>query len=197
VVSNVKELDQLLHERFDISRDDFVAALRTLPSVRPWATTLTDEEARLLDDADFGEDPDAYVAAGVEIAGHAGRLAVTALTAAEVKEALGISDSRIRQKRLALELWAIPDGPTWLFPISQFDSDPKTGLPSRQVRGLAEVFKALPADLHPVAVDGFLHTLQPELERGGQQYCPLDWLRDGGDVDGVITAALASDWYGR
>ena len=195
-MSNLKELDQLLHERFDIGRDDFVAALRTLPSVRPWATTLTDEEARLLDDSDFAEDPEAYLAAGTEIAGHAGRLTVTALTAAEVKEALGISDSRIRQKRLARELWAI-GGTTWLFPISQFDSDPKTGLPFRQVRGLAEVFKALPDDLHPVAVDGFLHTLQPELERGGQQYCPLDWLRDGGDVASVVAAAAAADWYGR
>lgn len=196
-MSNRGELDQLLHERFDISRDDFVAALRTLPSVRPWATTLTDEEARLLDDSDFDEDPEAYAAAVAEIAGHAGRLAVTALTAAGVKQALGISDSRIRQKRLARELWAIPDGATWLFPISQFDSDPRAGQPCRQVRGLAEVFKALPSDLHPVAVDGFLRTVQPELERGGHQYCPLDWLRDGGDVDSVIAAALASDWYGR
>lgn len=197
MVTTIHELDQLLHERFEISRDDFVAALKTLPSVRPWATTLTEEEARLLDDADFGEDPEAYIAAGTEIAGHAGRLAVTALTSAEVKSALGLSDSRIRQKRLARELWAIPDGQTWLFPIVQFDSDPKTGLPYRQVRGLAEVFKALPEDLHPVAVDGFLHTPQPELERAGHHLAPLDWLREGGDVSAVIAAAQASDWYGR
>ena len=191
------ELDQLLHERFDISSDDFVAALKTLPSVRPWATTLTQEEARLLDDADFGEDPEAYIAAGTEIAGHAGRLAVTALTTAAVRTALGLSDSRIRQKRLARELWAIPDGQTWLFPISQFESDPKSGVPYRQVRGLAEVLKALPDDLHPVAVDGFLHTRQPELERDGHELTPLDWLREGGDVQHVIAAAQAIDWYGR
>ncbi|ART68349.1 hypothetical protein BTO20_06945 [Mycobacterium dioxanotrophicus] len=196
-MSTVSELDQLLRERFDITRDEFVAALRMLPSVRPWATSLTEEEAQLLDDADFGEDAEAYVAAGAEIAGHAGRLAVTALTSAEVKTALGLSDSRVRQKRLARELWAIPDGQTWLFPISQFDSDPKTGLPFRQVRGLAEVFKSLPEDPHPVAVDGFLHTRQPELERDGHALAPLDWLREGGDVTNVIAAALASDWYGR
>jgi hypothetical protein len=196
-MSTVSELDQLLRERFDITRDDFVAALRMLPSVRPWATSLSEEEAQLLDDADFGEDAEAYVAAGAEIAGHAGRLAVTALTSAQVRAALGLSDSRVRQKRLARELWAIPDGQTWLFPISQFDSDPKTGLPFRQVRGLAEVFKSLPEDLHPVAVDGFLHTRQPELERDGHALAPLDWLREGGDVTNVIAAALASDWYGR
>lgn len=196
-MSTIHELDQLLRERFDISRDDFVAALRTLPSLPPWATTLTEEEARLLDDADFREDPGAYVAAGTKIAAHAGRLAVTAYTAEAVKAALGITDSRVRQKRLARELWAIPDGQSWLFPAAQFDDDPKTGLPCRQVRGLAEVFKALPPDLHPVAVDGFLHTPQPGLYQGGRHQAPLDWLRDGGDVEAVVAAAQAVDWYGR
>jgi hypothetical protein len=190
------ELDQLLHERFEISRADFVAALRTLPAVRPWATTLTPDEARLLDDADFREDAAAYIAAGAEIAGHAGRLAVSAFTAEEVSSGLGISDSRVRQKRAAGELWAIADGQSWLFPLSQFDIDEKTGRPVRQVRGLAQVFKALPADLHPVAVDGFLHTPQPDLYHGRAQ-SPLDWLRDGGDVAAVVAAATTVDWYGR
>lgn len=195
-MSSSRELEQLLHERFDIGRDAFVAALKTLPTMRPWATTLTADEARLLDDGDFQEDPDAYVAAGAEIAGHAGRLAVSAFTADEVKSGLGISDSRVRQKRAARELWAIPDGQSWLFPLSQFDTDEKTGGPIRQVRGLAQVFKALPADLHPVAVDGFLHTPQPDLYHGRAQ-SPLDWLRDGGEVDAVVAAAAAADWYGR
>lgn len=190
------ELDALLLERFEISRDDFVAALRTLPSLRPWATALTAEEARLLDDADFQEDAGAYVAAGTEIAGHAGKLAVSAFTAEEVRSGLGISDSRVRQKRAARELWAIPDGQSWLFPISQFDTDPTTGGPLRQVRGLADVFKVLPPDLHPVAVDGFLHTPQPDLVEGSAR-TPLEWLRDGGDVDAVVHAAEAADWYGR
>ncbi|MUL48412.1 hypothetical protein FZI85_27870 [Mycobacterium sp. CBMA293] len=196
-MSTINELDQLLHDRFDISRDDFVAALRTLPSVRPWATTLSDDEARLLDDADFDEDPQAYIAAGTEIAGHVGRLAVSAYTPDEVKTILDISDSRVRQKRLARELWAIPDGQSWLFPAPQFETNPTTGRPFRQVRGLSDVFKSLPDDLHPVAVDGFLHTPQPELNRDGRDQAPLDWLRDGGDVDAVIAAALASDWYSR
>ena len=36
------ELDQLLRKRFDISPEDFVAILRTLPAVHPWAATLTE-----------------------------------------------------------------------------------------------------------------------------------------------------------
>lgn len=190
------ELDQLLRDRFGIGRDDFVAALKTLPLVRPWATRLTEEEARLLDDVDFGEVHVAHIAASAEIAGHAGRLAVTALTTAEVKTALGLSDVQIRQKRLARELWAIPDGQTWIYPISQFELNPETGLPFRQLRGLAEVLAALPDDLNPVAVDGFLHTQQADLERDGHAQTPLKWLRDGGDVINVVAAALACQWHG-
>lgn len=151
----------------------------------------------MLDDADFREDPAAYIAAGAEIAGHAGRLAVSAFTADEVATGLGISDSRVRQKRAARELWAIPDGQSWLFPVSQFDTDPNTGGPLRQVRGLAQVFQALPPDLHPVAVDGFLHTPQPDLDHGRGAQSPLDWLRDGGDVALAVAAAQAADWYSR
>ncbi len=196
-MSTIKELDQLLHERFEISRDDFVAALRTLPAVRPWASTLSEGEARLLDDADFREDPQAYIRAAADIAGHLGHLAVTACTPAEVETILGITASRVRQKRLARELWAIPDGQSWLFPVAQFETNPETGLLFRQVRGLADVFKALPADLHPVAVAGFLQTPQPELSRAGRDQAPLEWLRDGGPVEAVISAANAADWYSR
>ena len=46
----VDELDQLLRDRFDLGRDDFIAALKTLPAHRPWATQLTATEAELLDE---------------------------------------------------------------------------------------------------------------------------------------------------
>ena len=34
------ELDELLQERFDLTRQDVVAALKTLPVLRPWAAAL-------------------------------------------------------------------------------------------------------------------------------------------------------------
>ena len=58
------ELDQLLRERFDLSRDDLLAALKALPAPRPWATTLPDEQARLLDEVGFTEDTDASRSTG-------------------------------------------------------------------------------------------------------------------------------------
>ncbi|WP_370071144.1 hypothetical protein [Mycobacterium sp. MAA66] len=169
---------------------------RALPP-RERAATLTRRQAQLLNNADFREDAAASIAAGTEIAGHAARLVLTALTADEVKTALNTSGTQIRRKRLDRELWAIPDGQTWRFPASQFDTDPSTGLPFRQVPGLAQLFMALPADMHPVAIDRFLHTPQPELQRSGKDRAPLDWLREGGDVDAAVDAVHACDWYGR
>lgn len=189
------ELDRLLKDRFDLSRDDFVAALKTLPAIRPWAAALSEAESRLLDDADFREDPRAYLAAGADIAGHLGRLAISAFTAEEVAAGLKISASRVRQKRLARELWAIADGQTWLFPISQFEREANGG-PVRQIRGLDQVFKALAPDLHPVAVDGFLHTPQADLFVD-KAASPLEWLQGGGDIAQAVTAATTADWYSR
>lgn len=48
------ELDKLLKDRFDITSADFVAALKSLPALRPWATTLSEDEARLLDHPALG-----------------------------------------------------------------------------------------------------------------------------------------------
>lgn len=192
-MSTNPELDQLLQDRFDITTPDFVTALKLLPTSRPWAASLTEDEARLLDDADFAEDRDAFVAAGTEIAGHRAHLAVTAFSADEVATGLGVSASRVRQKRLAGELWAIPDGQTWVFPVLQFETGDNGG-PTRQVRGLDRVLKALPVDLHPMAVAGFLRTPQPDLFQG-RPMTPVEWLRGGGDVDLAVASAANTDWY--
>ncbi|MGH3633098.1 hypothetical protein [Mycobacterium sp.] len=190
------ELDQLLREHYDVSRDDVVAALKTLPILRPWAAQLTAAEAQLLDEVGFSEDPRAYAKAAVDTAAHLGRLINTAFTTNEVAEGLGISSSRVRQRRLDRGLWAIQEGATWLFPLTQFERD-ANGDPTKQIRGLDRVFQALPADLHPVAVDGFLHAPHPDLQVDGNTMSPLDWLRSGGDIAAVVAVAETTDWYGR
>ncbi|SIK10925.1 Uncharacterised protein [Mycobacteroides abscessus subsp. abscessus] len=191
------ELDALLMDRFGIDRTSFVTALKSLPAVRPWAAALSPEEARLLDDADFHEDPASYIAAATEVAGHLGVLKISAFSAGAVASGLRISASRVRQKRLARELWAIADGASWVFPVPQFVTDERgSGQPVRVIRGLGEVFKALPEDLHPVAVDGFLRTPQPELYLD-RALAPVDWLRGGGAVDKAVAAARNIDWTSR
>ena len=190
------ELVELLREHYDLSPDDVVLALRTLPVLRPRAATLTAGQAALLDEVGFSEEPHAYARAAIDIAAHLGRLIRSAFTANEVAEGLGVTASRVRQRRLSGGLWAIEEHGAYLFPVPQFELD-ASGDPRKQIRGLDRVFRALPADLHPVAIDGFLHTPQTDLQLDGKLLSPLDWLRSGGDVAAVVGVAEITDWYGR
>jgi hypothetical protein len=190
------ELDVLLYEKYRLTREDMLTALRTMPAIRPWAAELSAEEARLLDEAGLVEDTDAYAEVAVDVLGHMGLLINTAFTASEAAAALGVNDSRVRQRRIARTLWAIEDNGAWVFPVLQFESDPKTG-GYRYVRGLDRVFAALPANLHPVSIAGFLRTPHLDLAVDGRVLTPVEWLRSGGDVAQVLRLVEASDWASR
>lgn len=191
------ELDVLLYQKFRLRRDDMLAALKTLPAIRPWAAELSPDEARLLDDAGFTEDPDAYARVAADTVAHMALLVNTAHSAREVATALNVNESRVRQRRLARTLWAINDNGAWVFPALQFETDPQTGLPHKQIRGLDRVFVALAPNLHPVAVAGFLRTPHPDLALQGRPVHPLEWLQSGGDVDPVLRLVEAADWASR
>lgn len=190
-----QELDSLLHDHWGITRGEFIAALKTLPALPPGAATLTEAEARLLDDAGFIDEPADFAAVGTQTAGHLAQLTTTAFTAEEVADGLRISASRVRQKRIAGALWAIDDGRSWLFPVPQFETDER-GAPVRVIRGFDQVFTALPSDLHPLAVEQFLRTPQPDLYLD-RPLTPLEWLRGGGDIDQAVHVATLVDWYAR
>lgn len=189
------ELDQLLLDRFNLRRSDLIAALKTLPAHRPWAATLTTDEARLLDKAGFTEDPEAYAEIAADVTAHMARLYSTAYTAAEVREGLGVNDSRVRQRRLARTLWAINDGGTWVYPAIQFEIVGPGRLTLKHVRGFDEVLPALLArDLHPTAVASFLMTPQPDLRIDGQPKSVREWLLHGEPVEPVLGLIEISEW---
>jgi len=195
---SVDELDQLLRDRFDLGRDDLIAALKTLPAHRPWAATLTAGEARLLDDAGLTEDPDAYAEVAADVTAHMGRLYSTAYSAAEVANGLGVNDSRIRQRRLNHTLWAIDDGGSWVYPAVQFELvDNGRGAPRslKHVRGLDRVLpRLLTKGLHPTAVAGFLLTPQHELLIDGQPKSVREWLLHGEPKEPVLNLIDIGDW---
>lgn len=194
----VDELDQLLRDRFDLERADLIAALKTLPAHRPWAATLTAGEASLLDAAGLTEDPDAYAEIVADVTAHMGRLYSASYTAAEVASGLSVTDSRIRQRRLAHTLWAIDDGGTWVYPAVQFelvDKGRAVPLSLRHVRGLDRVLPhLLSRGLHPTAIAGFLLTPQPELRIDGQSKSVREWLLHGESEEAVLNLIDIGEW---
>lgn len=197
MTADADEFDVLLYQKFRLRREDMLAALKTLPAIRPGAAELSPDEARLLDDAGFTEDPDAYARVVADTLAHMALLVNTAYSAREVAAALNVNESRVRQRRLARTLWAINDNGAWVFPALQFETDPQTGLPHKQIRGLDRVFAALAPNLHPVAVAGFLRTPHPDLALRGRPVHPLEWLQSGGGVDPVLRLIEAADWASR
>ncbi|QNJ89981.1 DNA-binding protein (plasmid) [Mycolicibacterium fluoranthenivorans] len=190
----VDELDLLLSERFNLRRADLLAALKTLPAIKPDAAQLTEDEARLLDEAGFVEDPAAFVRAAADIIAHTAMLINTAYTGPEVAALLGINESRVRQRRLARKMWAIESDGNWVYPAIQFEINPKTGKPDKQIRGLEQVFEAMPAGLHPTAVAGLLRSPQSELQADGRPLSVLEWLRTGGVVEPILQLIEIADW---
>ncbi|MGE2724355.1 DNA-binding protein [Mycolicibacterium pulveris] len=190
------KLDELLLDRFNLRRADLIAALEMFPAHRPWAATLTDQEARLLDEAGFGEDPEAYAAIATDVTTHMARLYSTAYTAGEVSQGLGVNDSRVRQRRLARTLWAIKDGGRWVYPALQFEIvDRHDPVKLKLVRGLDEVLPALLSrELHPTAVAGFLMTPQHELRIDGQPKSVREWLLHGESVQPVLELIQIGEW---
>lgn len=190
------QLSRLLHDKYDLQIADLVAALQVMPVGRPSAAKLPQRDATLLDQAGFTEDSAAYAQVVIDAVAHTALLVTTAASAREVATALGVNDSRIRQRRIARTLWAIDHNGQWVFPVLQFESDPKTGA-TRQIRGLDQVLAALPRDLHPTAVAGFLRAPHPDLALDEHPRTPLEWLRSGGDVARVLRLVEVADWAGR
>lgn len=188
-----EDLDELLRDRFGLARKDLVAALRALPAQRPWAARLTEGEARLLDAAGFTENPDDYAQAVADATGQMARLYSTAYSPAEVATQLGVSASRVRQRRLAHTLWAIDDGGSWVFPAPQFHITE----PGRVefVRGLDQVLPTLlTRGLHPTAIAGFLESPHPQLHLDGRDLSVREWLLCGEPVEAVLELLELADW---
>lgn len=192
------ELEQLPRERFDLGRDDLIAALNTLPPYRPYAATLTADEARLIDAAGLTEDPNAYAKMAADVIADIARLYSTAYSAAEVANGLGVKHSWIRRRRLNHTLWAIADGGSWVYPAAHFELvNNGRGVPLalERIRGLDRVLpELLTKGLHPAAVAGFLMAPQHELLVDGQPTSVRAWLLHGEREEALLDLIDIGDW---
>lgn len=111
-------------------------------------------------------------------------LLASSVTPAEVADALGVDASRVRHRLADGALLALPaPGRRRLLPRFQL-ADDLTPLP-----GLAVVLAALPDDLHPLEVEGFFTTPQPELVLRRRAVSPRAFLLGGGDPAVVARVA--------
>lgn len=112
------------------------------------------------------------------------KLIDTGFTTRDAAAHLGVSDARIRQRIDEGTLFALRHGRSWRLPAFQF-------VPGGELPGWADVCRALPPDVSPVALARWLTLPHPDLVVGDDELptAPLDWLIDGRPPGRVATLA--------
>ena len=123
----------------------------------------------------FGVDSPAFLAAKQYAA-----MVASSLTAQEAASRLGLDSSRIRQRLAARTLYGIRVGHGWRIPIFQFEGD-------SLVPGLADVLPRMPEAVHPLVLQNFFLTPNPDLVTGRNEspLSPRDWLLSGASPTAV------------
>lgn len=189
------ELDLLLKDRLGLSRADVIAALNLLPAGLARDGSVASKEAQVLDAAGLLAEPAAYSRAVIDVIARMAWLLKTAYTTDEVAAGLGVDTSVIEESSNARSLWAIDYSGSWLYPAIQFDAGNRRTL--TVIRGLDRVFSALPKDLQPLTIAGFLLSPQQELLVDGRPRTVRDWLSNGGAVEPVLELIELSQWACR
>lgn len=149
--------------------------------------TMTAGERQFLLDAGAPRhsfDPERQVDARARLAGASEATAARSsrgLTTAEAAERLGgRATANVRRSASVKDLYAYPRGPQreLVFPEWQFVDD-------TPLAGLRRVLAALPATMHPVAVERWMTTPREELD----DLSAVQWLSGGLDVDRVVWLA--------
>jgi hypothetical protein len=101
------------------------------------------------------------------------------LSVEQAAKLLNVDGSRVRHRVRDRALFAFKIGAGLRLPKWQFSGhDP--------VPGLRAALAALPADLHPLELAGFMTTPDPDLTVADDPLSPRDWLLGGGDVNAVV-----------
>lgn len=186
--------DLLVRYGIDISEDELVEAFRPVLEAagRPLATTVPADEATFLadhagmaiDSTGAGERRPGTVLE--RLTGEFGDL-TRSLSGRELAERWGIDPSRVRHRARDGSLYAVRAVRALRFPSWQFDGD------VRPLPALPRILAALPADLHPLEVEGWMTTANGNLIVDGRATTPRDWLIGGGDLTAVIEVAASVD----
>lgn len=105
------------------------------------------------------------------------------LSADEVASRLGVDVREIERRRAAECLAAFASDGEHRYPTWQFTDDPQRPI----LPGLPRLVSAIPDEMHPASVLGFMTTPQNSLRIDGQKLTPTEWLLLGRDPQDVIT----------
>ncbi|TFB53636.1 hypothetical protein [Cryobacterium tagatosivorans] len=158
---------------------------------------LSDNEVRfLIESGAFSADEWAETSAAVDRGSlqlsttEAWLLALFATMSVEdVTGFLGWDESDVTDAVADGRLYAIEISGRLRFPAWQFD----VGSPSKLLLGLTQIIGLITPRWHWQSAAGFMATPQRDLVARGRK-TPIQWLRDGGDVDDVREIVEASDW---
>ncbi|MGG7507477.1 hypothetical protein [Plantibacter sp. YIM 135249] len=180
----------------DNGHDLAVALLREMTGIidqrQPLGGTLSvDQAAYLIESGAFSPDELAETEASVrrgELAEtvRATRLGaiVDSLSEAEVAVGLGVDVSKVGELQSDGALYSFIAGRERRYPLWQFTDDPARFL----LPNLAALVNALPSDMHPASVQGFMATPQQRLRHDGRLTTPVDWLAQGGNPEAAVSA---------
>jgi hypothetical protein len=171
-------------EEFAALLDDALGAAQATHAPDP-GRVLTEAEASLLSGggADLAAQAEGEPGPGAEAVGALGALLAGSLTVASAAALLGVDASRVRHRLGEGSLYGIRLRSGWRLPAFQFAGTDGV------VPGVNEVLAAIPRDLHPLAVQRWLTTPNPDLAVDDSPVSPLAWLRGGGAPDPVATLA--------
>ncbi|MEC5151381.1 hypothetical protein [Cryobacterium sp. GrIS_2_6] len=102
---------------------------------------------------------------------------------------LGWDEGRVRAAVTDGHLYAFEISGRLRFPTWQFN----VGSPVKLLPGLTEIIEVITPRWSWRSIAGFMATPQSELVAEGRQ-TPVEWLRDGGNVNDVRDIVEASDW---
>ncbi len=174
---------------YGIDEQDLVDAISARLS--PAASAgLPAREQQLLEHGglDFSNGDAFAHAAAAEAVAHETELLAGAVTVQQAAVRMGVSASRIRHLVADKELAAIRTSRRLLLPAWQFDG---VGKP---LRGLRDVLKHARSPEHPLAMQAFMTTPQPELQVDDRVLTPREWLISGGDPNDVAELLAGDVW---
>jgi hypothetical protein len=180
--------------RYGVDEDEFAADLSRSLQAAPdaAASRLTDVEESIL--REHG---------GIQRIGNERAVGKAALRSAssnladQTRESLSVEQaatlllvdgSRVRHRVRDRALYAFKIGAGLRLPTWQFEGH-------EAIPGLRAVLAALPADLHPLEIAGFMTTPDAALAVADKPTSPRDWLVGGGDVDQIVELAEQLDTW--